>query len=64
MMFARSRERDLSAPLLRRALLRPRPSRSWLYLKNRGQLSFLQVCQQRNLAVGEFKCIVMGPPPV
>lgn len=64
MMFARSRECDLSAPLLRRALWRPGPSRSCRYLKNRGQPSFLQVCQQRNLAVGEFKCIVMGPPLV
>src|SRR5205823_4864075 len=64
--FARLRERDLSAPLLRRALWRrcAGPSRGYRYLKNRGQLSSLQVCQQRDLAVGEFECIVMGPPLV
>jgi hypothetical protein len=41
-----------------------RSNRNCRYLKNCGQLSFLQVCQQRDLPVRELECIVMSSPPV
>ena len=51
----------LFAHLRRRCV---RSNRNCRYLKNCGQLSFLQVCQQRDLPVRELECIVMSSPPV
>jgi hypothetical protein len=41
--------------------LRPQPQ-SWLrrQLENRGFLTFSQTCQEHNLAVWKFQCIVVG----